>query len=158
MTGKYIPRPVIQLASYQFAAPLFHALLFVSPHLIVSPRPSPPRYRFSIPRLRIVLSTFCLSDPMRLDSSHIVTPRFFSPHFNRSHSTIKSVLFIFNSSYLLPMKKAFNAYKELIDSYKSDIKYLQNKINFLERKLGYYRVGIDQNGKVCQIRVGSPFC
>ena len=35
---------------------------------------------------------FCLSDPMRLDSYLIVTLRFFSPHFNRSHSTIKSVL------------------------------------------------------------------
>jgi len=56
------------------------------------------------------------------------------------------------------VKSPFNAYKELIESYKSDIKYLQNKIDFLERKLGYYRVGVDQNGKVCQIRVGSPFC
>ena len=56
------------------------------------------------------------------------------------------------------VKSPFNAYKELIESYKSDIKHLQNKIDFLERKLGYYRVGVDQNGKVCQIRVGSPFC
>lgn len=63
-----------------------------SNHLVSLLFPAFPRYRFSIPRLRIVLLIFCLSDPMRLDSSHIVTPRFFSPHFNRSHSTIKSVL------------------------------------------------------------------
>ena len=56
------------------------------------------------------------------------------------------------------VKSPFNAYKELIASYESDIKHLQNKINFLERKHGYYRVGVDQNGKVCQMRVGSPFC
>ena len=71
------PCPAHRLASHRLASPLRNAL---------------SRYRFSIPRLRIVLLTFCLSDPMRLDSSHIVTPRFFSPHFNRSHSTIKSVL------------------------------------------------------------------
>ena len=98
MTGKYIPRPAIQLASYQLAAPLFHALLFVSPHLVssLSLASSTIKNWFHVHQPFVVKMGNQLSVPrlisFRLMSKQSSSARPIATHFNRSHSTTKRVI------------------------------------------------------------------